>query len=722
MVQYILGILNLELIIEIAVSVRGKYMVDEVQTTGFWNDLDKVAQVRHDLADSLDKVAQIITISELEGEKNSGKLGLEHDIERLKTKSSNLRQGVFRLLVLGDMKRGKSTFLNALLGENLLPSDVSPCTALLTIIRYGETQKVSIHYKDGRIPEEIDFHEFKERYTINPEETKALENDQQIAFPDVSHAVVEHPLPLLGKGIEFIDSPGLNDTEARNELSLTYLYKANAVLFIMSASQPCTLEERRYIQNYLREKGLNVFFLINAWDKIRSGLVDPENTEELQEAESKVREVFKNNLRDYLQDNNISGSEDSLLIYEQIYKQRVFEISALQALRTRLKDQNADLEGTGFPEFLHSLNNYLTKDRANVEFKQARETVYQVSEKFNQAIERRIPLLDNDVTELEKKINSVKSEFEKLSEIADKFRQDIVNISDEQAKKTADSFKEYILNLEHTFETDFAEHQPDLEFSQFFNKDNRAEFYKSFKRAFERYLNDRLSAWEFTAKEEIASAFTRLEEKAKNYKVEYEKVLETINKKLLGYRFYAVENKYNQKQAYTWADTVFDVFESIPDSLNQGINSFNMFWRSVFVIVCATVILNIIGLIFASLTLSFFGAILAGAGIFTLQAEYVRRQFISATKKEFTKHLPTIARDQYQPVYDGVKSCFDAYEKQLVERVNNDINSRQSELNNLLKQKQSREVNLQQETLRLTNFVKDISSEIKQINSIYKSF
>jgi GTPase SAR1 family protein len=55
-------------------------------------------------------------------------------IQALTTASHQMEQGVFRLVVLGDMKRGKSTLINALLGETVLPSNVNPCTALLTIL------------------------------------------------------------------------------------------------------------------------------------------------------------------------------------------------------------------------------------------------------------------------------------------------------------------------------------------------------------------------------------------------------------------------------------------------------------------------------------------------------------------------------------------------------------------------------------------------------------
>ncbi len=112
-------------------------MTDKVETSGFLNDLHRVARTRQEMANHLCKIAETLNQAELEGEKASGKLGFERESEDLTVASKNLRQGVFRILVLGDMKRGKSTFINTLIGENLLPSDVNPCTALLTVLRYG---------------------------------------------------------------------------------------------------------------------------------------------------------------------------------------------------------------------------------------------------------------------------------------------------------------------------------------------------------------------------------------------------------------------------------------------------------------------------------------------------------------------------------------------------------------------------------------------------------
>ena len=395
----------------------------KIETQNFLNDLGKVAQARADIANSMAVIAHSIEDAEKINQTKSGKLELERDIDDLKKAGTNLREGVFRLLVLGDMKRGKSTFLNALIGENILPSDVNPCTAILTILRYGTEKKVTVYFNDETEPEIVDFKIFKHRYTIDPAEAKRLEQENKLAFPTVSHAVVEYPLALLEKGVEIVDSPGLNDTEARNELSLGYINNCHAILFVMRATQPCTLGERRYLENYLKDRGLTVFFLINAWDQVKESLIDPDDREELEEAEFKLKRVFKANLAEYC-----SMEEQDL------YDERVFPVCSLMALRKRIKDTNANLEGTGFPAFLGSLNKFLTQERAIAELRQARILTKQTHNHVKEAVERRIPLLESDISELKEKIASVAPEFELLNEICEDFKQEIRKIGDKNLR------------------------------------------------------------------------------------------------------------------------------------------------------------------------------------------------------------------------------------------------------------------------------------------------
>jgi hypothetical protein len=157
---------------------------------------------------------------------------------------------------------------------------------------------------------------------------------------------------------------------------------------------------------------------------------------------------------------------------QDIYEQRVFELSSLIALRRRIKNAEDTLEGTGFPQFLQSLNTFLTQERAIAEFRQARTLARQAYNDIHESIGRRIPLLEQDVSELKAKINSVEPEFHQLNEIRDLFQEEIQITRDRKAKSIADSFREHILNLGNTFESDFIQYQPELGFLDFLSQGN----------------------------------------------------------------------------------------------------------------------------------------------------------------------------------------------------------------------------------------------------------
>ena len=73
--------------------------------------------------------------------------------ERLDELEKRLSEGRFHLAVLGQVKRGKSTLINALLGEDILPSSVVPLTALPTFVHYGEQRLLRVRYMTAaRIP------------------------------------------------------------------------------------------------------------------------------------------------------------------------------------------------------------------------------------------------------------------------------------------------------------------------------------------------------------------------------------------------------------------------------------------------------------------------------------------------------------------------------------------------------------------------------------------
>lgn len=665
-------------------------------------------QQRQTLAAALQTLAERLTEAESTGATASGKLELSPAIETLAQAAQHLRQAQFRVVVLGDMKRGKSTLINALLGAAVLPMDVNPCTAVLTVIRASETTQVTIHYHaEERPPTVLDIETFKRDYTIAPDEAKALADREQIAFPDVSHAVLEYPLPWLQNGIELIDTPGLNDTEARNQQVLNYLSQAHAVLFVLSATQPCTLTERRYLQNYLRDRGVALFFAVNGWDRLKSSLVDPEDEAAAAAAEANVQTVLKTQLADYCGDR---------------YAERVFPVSALAAYRRRVSNADADLADTGLSELLQALTQFLRDERGQTEVQHAYGVAQRAYWQVQESVARRIPLLDQDAASLRQTLDVVQGEFEQLREIRDRFGELIDQTRDTQAQTIADSFRDYIHNLEATFETDFAATQPELNMGTFLDPKQRSQFQRDFQRAFERYINDRLAAWEFMARQELAAAFTELNRQGQDYQVAYAQVVDVMNEKLLGGRFHAVGAQDTSANYSPWSDRLQDLFTAVPDYLNDTMRSFSLFWQQVLqwglIYACISIALRLVAILFSSLALNIFGAVALTAGAVAVQAELVRRDFLKAVKQEFAKHLPEIARDQWQPIYNAVRRCFEDYKSTAIERIDQDIDARQGELDNLLCQKEANAVHREQEIKRLNNLEAAVAADVQYIQTI----
>ncbi|MEM8637310.1 MAG: dynamin family protein [Cyanobacteria bacterium P01_G01_bin.54] len=687
-------------------------MSNSLDSQTFLDGLARFAQVRIEVADRLDRMTQTLERSEIQAEQGSGKLALEQEIADLSKLSQNLRQGKFRLLVLGDMKRGKSTFLNALIGENLLPSDVNPCTALLTVLRYGESKTVTVHFNDGSQPEQINFKDFKQRYTIDPAEAKRLETEQKQAFPTVDYAVVDYPLPLLKQGIEIVDSPGLNDTEARNALSLGYINNCHAILFVLRASQPCTLGERRYLENYIKGRGLTIFFLINAWDQVKESLIDPDDPEELAEAAQKLRQVFAANLTDYCQETGVD-----------LYDDRVFEISSLQALRRRVKAADADLSGTGFPEFLAALNVFLTQERAVAELRQARTLARQATSNVQGAIQRRIPLLENDIEELKRRITSVEPEFRQLHQIRDQFQAEIQTLQAERSQALAASFKQYVLSLGDTFEADFLRYQPELGFLDFLSSSKRESFEAGLRQAFAQYFNDKLATWTRSAEQEMQQAFETLATSAQTYGASYAKVTEAIAAKLTGEPLLPNTSQPDAEDAPAWAKWAAGIFSLTRGNLagvalaGAGFDWKNILLNFVTVLGIGSVITALTGIVLGPI-----GLALMGFGVGLLQTEQGRREMVKAARREIVKHLPQVADQQSPKVAEAIAECFKTYAQEVGDRINADIQARQAELDNLVKQKEVIEINQGAEIDRLQQTMQELTETNQQVEAIYQQF
>jgi ribosome biogenesis GTPase A len=143
--------------------------------------------------------------------------------------------GDFKLVVLGDFKRGKSTLVNALLQTPIATTNVTPETVTINEIGYGSTLRAEVCLQDGG------------RVFVQPGELTAdrLQPLIEGLSQPVSHLEIQAPVAWL-HGVQMVDTPGLGDVFKRFDQQVyDYLHRADAVLFLLSPCRRCPSPKKR---------------------------------------------------------------------------------------------------------------------------------------------------------------------------------------------------------------------------------------------------------------------------------------------------------------------------------------------------------------------------------------------------------------------------------------------------------------------------------------------
>jgi GTP-binding protein EngB required for normal cell division len=180
-------------------------------------------------------------------------------LSRLRTR---LDEGLLRVAVLGQFKRGKSTLLNALLGVPLLPTGVTPVTAIPTFIKAGPKTTVRITFKGGKEPLLIS--DEAEIPTVLEEHISEAENPRnQLGVESVE---LEVRSEFLDQGIVLVDTPGVGSTFLHNtQAAEAVLTECDVAVFVVSTDPPITEAEVRYLSKVL-ELIPKIFFALNKVD------------------------------------------------------------------------------------------------------------------------------------------------------------------------------------------------------------------------------------------------------------------------------------------------------------------------------------------------------------------------------------------------------------------------------------------------------------------------
>lgn len=186
------------------------------------------------------------------------------DKDRLLFLRNRLEAGRFHLAVLGQFKRGKSTLLNALLGQALLPTSVVPVTAIPTFLEYGPDLRIRVCFQEDKPSTEFAGKTREESAEILRGFVTEEGNPKNRL--GVGQVDIFLPAPILQHGVVLIDTPGIGSTFTHNtQATLNFLPQCDAALFVVSADPPLTEVEAEFLKA-VKSRVARLFFIFNKVD------------------------------------------------------------------------------------------------------------------------------------------------------------------------------------------------------------------------------------------------------------------------------------------------------------------------------------------------------------------------------------------------------------------------------------------------------------------------
>lgn len=331
----------------------------------------------------------------------------ENGHHRLQEISQKLKEEQFNLVVMGQFKRGKSTFVNALLGAEILPTAIVPLTAIVTVLRYGPEVKALVHYLDGR-SQEVAISEIPQFVTEKGNPKNRLQ---------VKEVEVFYPSDYLKDGVRIIDTPGVGSVYRHNtDVAYAYLPYVDAGIFIVTADPPLSESEHQFLKD-VRDHVDKLFFVLNKID-----LVDEVD---LAEALAFTEEILRTDL----------GREV-----------RIYPLSAKLALEGKIKADPAKLGKSRFVSFERDLRTFLHQEKGKAFLKAVISSLLRhvADETMAYKLEQEAAKLSLD--QLQEKIN----QFEEKAQLVEKDRSQMEFILEGEIKKLTEMLDEDLRLLKET--------------------------------------------------------------------------------------------------------------------------------------------------------------------------------------------------------------------------------------------------------------------------------
>lgn len=354
------------------------------------------------------------------------RLNMNGQADTLDNYNVRMKNHTFSVGIMGEFKRGKSTVINALLGQKIVPADIQPCSATLNYIRWDSEKRAEIHFKDGTTTS-VDVEDLSKYVTKLSKESEELAET-------VDDAVVYYPCSFCQNGVQIVDTPGLNDDEKMNAVSEQVVPNLDAIIMVISADAPFSMSEAEFVRTKVMTSDLGrIIFIVNKIDQ-----VDEEDRDRLlRHIKGKIQEsVLEKTAAVFGED-----SDEYKATKAKIGEIRLLGVSARDALKGKTKGKTELLEESGYSAFEDMLSILLTEERGALELIPPVNQVLSAGKEALQTIDTRLSALSMSA-----------EEFEQVQ------KDSIAHIEETRAKK-----KEEISGLKSKSKTLYADLLPEVQ-------------------------------------------------------------------------------------------------------------------------------------------------------------------------------------------------------------------------------------------------------------------
>src|SRR6478609_10264892 len=317
--------------------------------------LDHHKQAKREIISRFEQLANVA--------ESVGMLTLARDIRT--TRIPKLESERFHLVVLGEFNHGKSTFVNALLGSDILPTGITPTTAAINHVVFAQHPTARVVLTTGE-SKYLDPSQLKEWVTV------AGGHASEVAYVELGF-----PSDLLLNNVVLVDTPGVNDlNDQRAEVTYGYVPRADAVVFLLDAGQALKDSEREFLRSRVLESARDrLIFVLGKMD-----LLSPDE---------------RTAVVDYVKGGLSNIAHDPVL----------FPLSARDW-------QRSQDPSSGMQALMQYFERFLARDRAQVILDNAAADAARTASYLENNLGVRMRAYDLDINELEQRIAAVREQLD----------------------------------------------------------------------------------------------------------------------------------------------------------------------------------------------------------------------------------------------------------------------------------------------------------------------